>query len=80
MEFQIIGKITSTNDTEMLDTLLWLKDNYGTKINNAQATGSTKEIRFSFFEATFNDTVTSITALKTQFTTRLIEYDFIMNQ
>lgn len=80
MEFQIIGKITSANDTEMLEALLWLKDNYGAKIHDAQGTGSTKEIQFGFVEPTFNDTVASIMALKAQFSERLIDYDFIMSQ
>ena len=80
MEYQIIGKITSANDNEMLDALLWLKDNYGAKIHDAQGTGSTKEIRVGLVETTFIDTVTSIMALKTQFGERLVDYDFIMNQ
>lgn len=80
MEFQIVGKITSADDAEMFNALLWLKDNYGTKIHNAQATGSTKEIRFNFIESTFNDTVASIISLKAQFNERLIDYDFIMAQ
>jgi len=80
MEHQVIGKMTSADDTEMLSALEWIKDNYGTKITSCQATGSSKEIRFGLIEATFAEAVTTITALKAQFTTRLIEYDLIMNQ
>lgn len=80
MEYQINGKITSTNDTGMLNALLWLKDNYGTKIHSAQGIGSTKEIQFGIVETTFNGAVTIITSLKAQFTTRLIEYNLSMNQ
>ena len=80
MEFQINGKVTSADDSEMLSALEWLKDNYGTKITNAQATGSTKEIWFGLVETTFNSSVTTITALKTQFSARLIEYDLSINQ
>ena len=79
MVFQIIGQITSTNDSEMLDALLWLKDNYGTKIHSAQGIGDTKEISYRIIEPTFNDTVTSIAALKTQFGIRL-KWTFTMNQ
>jgi len=64
----------------MLSALEWLKDNYGTKITNAQATGSTKEIWFGLLEVGFNEAVSAITALKAQFTTRLIEYNLTMNQ
>lgn len=80
MEYQIHGKITSADDAEMLSVLEWLKDNYGTKINDAQATGSTKEIWFGLTEATFAEAVTTITALKAQFSARLIEYNLSMNQ
>lgn len=80
MEYQIHGKITSADDTEMLATLEWFKDNYATKIQNAQATGSTKEIWFSMLEVGFTEAVSAITALKAQFSTRLIEYDLTMNQ
>lgn len=79
MEYQINGKITSTNDNEMLNALLWLKDNYGTKISSAQGIGDTKEISYGIVEATFNDTVTSITALKAQFGARL-KWTFTMSQ
>lgn len=79
MEFQINGKITSADDVEMLDVLLWLKDNYGTKIHSAQGVGSTKEISYGIVETTFNDTVATITALKTQFSARL-EWTFAMSQ
>lgn len=80
MEFQITGNITSADDAEMLSALEWLKDNYGPKITSAQATGSTKKIQFGLLEATFNDAVATITALKTQFSARLIEYNLTMNQ
>lgn len=79
MEYQIHGKITSADDAEMLDALLWLKNNYGTKIHDAHGDGTTKEIRFGVVEPTFNDNVASITALKTQFGARL-KWDFTMNQ
>lgn len=80
MEFQIHGNITSVNDAEMLSALEWLKNNYGPKIHSAQGTGSTKEIQFGLLEATFAEAVTAITALKTQFSTRLVEYNLTMNQ
>lgn len=80
MEYQITGEITSTSDAETLSTLEWLKDNYGTKIHNAGATGSTKRIQFGLVETTFNDTVVSLTALKTQFGARLVDWHFSMNQ
>lgn len=80
MEYQINMEITSANDAEMLDALLWLKDNYGTKVLSGQGVASTKEISLGLIEATFNDTVTAITALKAQFGARLIEYKFIMSQ
>lgn len=80
MEFQIHGKITSADDAEMLSALEWLKDNYGLKITDAQGTGSTKKIGFGLLEVGFDEAVTTIAALKTQFSTRLIEYDLVMNQ
>jgi len=80
MEFQVTGQITSANDTEMLNALEWFKDNRGTKIHDAQATGSTKEIQFGLVESSFSDAVTTISALKAQFGERLIEYNLIMNQ
>jgi len=80
MEFQMNGKITSADNSEMLNALLWLKNNYGTKVHNASATKSTKAIRFGLVETTFNDAVNSIMALKTQFGERLIDFDFIMNR
>lgn len=80
MEFQITGNITSADDAEMLAALEWFKDNYGLKVTSAQARGSTKEIQFGLVESTFVDAVSTITALKTQFSTRLIEYNLTMNQ
>lgn len=80
MEYQIHGKITSADNTEMMSALEWLKDNYGVKITNAQGTGSTKEIWFSLLEVGFTEAINAITALKAQFDTRLIEYNLIMNQ
>lgn len=79
MEYQIVGKITSTDDSEMLDALLWLKDNFGTKIHSAQGIGDTKEISYGIVEATFNDNVDSIVALKAQFGVRL-KWTFTMSQ
>lgn len=80
MEFQITGRITSADDTEMLNALLWLKDNYGTKIHSGSGTGSTRVININLAEPTFNDNVTTIIALKAQFGARLEEWHFIMNQ
>lgn len=79
MEYQITGKVTSADDAEMLSALEWLKDNYGTKISSAQGIGETKESSFGIVETTFDDTVTSVIALKTQFGTRL-KWTFTMNQ
>lgn len=79
MEFQIHGQVNSADDAEMLSALEWLKDNYGLKITNAHGNGNTKEIWFGLLEVGFNETVTTITALKTQFSTRLVGYNFIMN-
>lgn len=80
MEYQITGRITSANNTEMLDALLWLKDNYGTKIHSGQGTKSTKIITFDVIEPTFNDNVTTIVALIAQFGERLEEWRFTMSQ
>lgn len=80
MEYQIHGNITSADDAEMLSALEWFKDNYGLKITNAQATGSSKEIYFGLLEVGFTEAVATITALKAQFSARLIEYNLSMNQ
>lgn len=79
MEFQINGKITSADDNEMLNALLWLKDNYGTKIHSAQGIGDTNAISYGIVEITFNDTVATITALKAQFGERL-KWTFTMSR
>lgn len=79
MEYQVIGKITSADDVEMLSALEWLKDNYGTKITSGQGIGDTKEISYGIGETSFNDTVATIVALKAQFGVRL-KWTFTMSQ
>ena len=79
VEYIVIGKITSVDDTEMLDAMNWLATNYGGKMTNAQATGATKMLTFSITETAYNDAVATITAIKAQYTTRLIEYDLDYN-
>lgn len=79
MEYQVSGEVTSVDDVEMLAVLEWLKDNYGTEINNAQAIGKTKQVIFNLTMSSFADAVTTITALKTQFGVRLVEYNLTVN-
>jgi len=79
MEFTVSIQLTSVDDKEMLAALRWMKDNHSGVINVAQAIGSSKRITVDFVYGTFDEAVDMITVLKTQFDTRLIEYDLTMN-
>jgi len=71
LEYHITFEITNADDSEMLTSLEWIKDNHGTKIHDADADGETKIITGELIESVFNDAVTTVSALKTQFTTRM---------
>jgi len=73
VEYMTTFEITSTTDSEMLDALEWIKDNHNSKVNNANASGITKSISVNLVDATFENAVTTVTAFKTQFTTRLAD-------
>ena len=75
VSYTVYGKITSVNDNEMLNAMEWLATNYGGKMQTAQAVGETKVLGFHIDEISFVDAVATITALKSQYTTRLAEYN-----
>ena len=65
--------ITNETDQEMLDTVEWLRDNLSAKINNAQAQGVSKTVSVGITDTSFEDAVTTLLAMKAQFTTRLAD-------
>lgn len=77
-EYRVYGVIEATDDPEMLSDLTWLKDNYGSKIGKADAlsSGASKRTSFSLTEPTFDDAVTTLNALTTQFSGRINSYGF----
>jgi hypothetical protein len=72
-EYMTEYKITNADDTEMLAALEWIKDNHAAKVHSAHGDGKTKVITLTMIDTTFADAVTSVTAIKTQFTTRLAD-------
>ena len=79
-EYQISIRITNSDDTEALDTLLYLKDTFGTAVNNGMFSSQTKEVIAVMLVGTFSAAVATIQSLKTQFTTRLITCDFQVSE
>lgn len=63
MTFQINGRITNEDNAEMLATLVYLKNNYVSKIASVNANGDNKEVQFTIVDAIFDDAVNTINAL-----------------
>lgn len=82
VEYQIYGTIIASDDAEMLSDLTWLKDNYGTIIVDANARNTGTEIKtdFSLIEPTFNEAVTTLNALKSQYGSDFQNYGFQIGQ
>ena len=75
--YRIEASITSSNDVEMLTVATWLKDTAGSKVSSATGNGTTHTMTFTIYEDTFNEMVSQITALKSEYAERLT-YEFTM--
>lgn len=75
-EYTVIIGITNETDSEALDALEWLKTEYGSDMKNVGFQSSSRLIRGNLIRTSFNDSVTAIQDLKTEFTDRLTQYDF----
>lgn len=77
MQIQIIGVIgNKTTDAEKLSVLNYLKDNFALKINQVTLSKKTDTCRFIILENVYNDAVTALTNIKTQFGDDLIDWQF----
>lgn len=71
MQYSIAFNITSVDEAELLSAIVWVKDNHGTKVSDATADGTSFLFNGHIIELTYTDMTTTVSALKTQFTTRL---------
>jgi len=71
LEYRVVFEILNATDADMLTDLEWIKDNHGAKMRDSDADGETKVIMGTLIEASFDDSVATILAFKTQFTTKL---------
>ncbi len=74
-EYNIRGKITNTDNNEMLATLTYLKDNFASSIKYAEATGDTKEVQFLLIDLNYDSAIGHITSLLTEYNDRFIDWN-----
>ena len=69
--FRIKGTITSSNQAELLASMDWFATNYGSKMVGVDASGENLELKFGMDEDNYANMLAAITAIQSQFTTRL---------
>ena len=71
IEFMVNFKITETSKADLINSLDWLRTNYGSKIEKATASYTTLAIEGYTREATFSDAAISVASFDTQFGSKL---------
>lgn len=79
-DYQIIMDITNANDGEALAALEWLKNTYGNDVKQIIFRSVDTFISGEITATTFNDSVSVIQNLKSQFTDRLVKYDLQVSE
>ena len=72
-------KVVSADDAETLAAMDYIAANYGGDVIRGAMTGAQNLIELELSHESYTDAKAAITALKTEFTTRLEEYDIEMN-
>lgn len=77
--YQLIFKITNNLESEMMDTAIFLKDNYAALIHQVNGDSDTFLINGTLEIADYNSLVSTIQAFKAEFSDRLW-YKFAMDK
>lgn len=78
VSFTVELKISSFDNSYMLDALEWIKTNYGTILDEAEAIGEKKEIVLNIPYDSYDDAVSTLIAFKTHFAERLETFNLKM--
>lgn len=80
MEFQIIAEIESTDRSEMLAVMNWIKTKYAAKVHQASASTESKTVKVTILESTYDDAVTIFEDVLNTYTDRAEKTKLVMNQ
>lgn len=71
MKFQVQVKLIVDTPVEVISILNWLKTTFGVKINSASGSYKQMSVNATILETTFNDAVTTIQLINTQYSSKL---------
>lgn len=79
MPFTTTYKIASADDAETLAAMDYVSANYGNSVIRGVMTGALNLVELELSHESYADSKAAIMAMKTEFTTRLEEYNIEMN-